>query len=136
MELRAAPPLQGRAPEARPGGRRPPCWRLLMAEGTVVREGWRNEALVRVASYFMQRVKEPADLYAAVRRWNQEHCDPPLDDREVNSVVRSVLRHGYVYGCRGLSPICTREMRSRCSLHARYVRAVREALEGLRLRDR
>lgn len=112
----------------------PPCIRRLLDPGTKIKEGWRNEALIRVTSYFMQTEFDEegdmaVDLKIKAHAWNLAHCEPPLDWREVENVVKSVLKHRYSYGCRGLSPVCTGAEKSKCRLYAQFLKAFREKME-------
>ena len=107
--------------------KRPPCWDTLLKPGTIIYEGWRNEAVCRVASRLLQDGVRFEDAVEKAWRWNMEHCVPPLPRSEVESAVRSVYRHGYAYGCTGLAPFC--DVRN-CHLYAREVRELEAFLAG------
>jgi hypothetical protein len=87
-------------------GRHPPCIKKLL-EG--VGEGFRNEAAVRLASYFLfTRDIEPCKVRERLLAWNELNR-PPLPIRELESVIRSALHRGYTFGCRGLIAFCDQE---------------------------
>jgi len=103
-------------------GFEPPCIRRLL--GSKIPEGFRNEAICRLTSYMMQRGVGYGDALVKALAWNAEHCDPPLDEREVESVVRSIYKHGYTYGCRSMSIF-------RCSKRCRVYKARKMWAEAL-----
>ena len=68
-----------------------------------VKAGFRNEAAVRMASYYLNlRKYRPGKAWAMLREWNRANS-PPLPERELRSCFDSVRRRGYVYGCTSLS---------------------------------
>ena len=74
-----------------------------------VREGIRNEAAIRVASFLYRRQGlDPEAMWLKMLEWNELN-KPPLDERELRYVWKSEIRHGYVYGCRGMSLWCVPE---------------------------
>jgi len=84
-------------------GRNPPCIAKLL-EG--VGEGFRNEAAARLASFFLFTGQwDPKKAWKKLVDWNGRNR-PPLSNRELESVFRSVQKRGYVYKCRGLSAFC------------------------------
>lgn len=67
-------------------GRDPPCIRGLL-KGVV--EGWRNEAGVRLASYWLNlRGLAEGEAWSRLQKWNRRNS-PPLDEVELNHVLRS-----------------------------------------------
>jgi len=81
----------------------PPCIETLL-QG--VEEGVRNEAAIRLASYFV--VVKRLSLEDALKTlvgWNQRN-KPPLPDSEIKNVVKSAVDHEYQYGCGTLQPWC------------------------------
>jgi hypothetical protein len=66
-------------------------------EGTIPKSGrgtpfdGRNDAAARVAGYFLSGNDEQR-AFSFLRDWNQVHCDPPLDTREVESIFESILK--------------------------------------------
>jgi len=93
-------------------GRAPPCiFRLLQGVG----EGFRNEAAARLASYYLYvKGYTPERAWKRLLEWNQKNR-PPLDERELRSVLGSIARRKYTYLCRSMAPFCDRE-------HCRYIR--------------
>ena len=88
---------------ARPLPSNAPCIAYILRG---VPEGQRNEAAIRLASYYLATLKyDPDRALDELLRWNQRNR-PPLDEREVEYVWRSELRRGYVYGCRGMAIFC------------------------------
>lgn len=73
----------------------PPCLRHLTDQGFP--EGSRNEGLFNVAVYL--RLRFPDDWQKLLDEYNHQYMHPPLDLSEVNNVVQSVDKKGYVYTC-------------------------------------
>jgi hypothetical protein len=109
----------------------PPCLKRLLTEAEIPR-GFRNESLIRVVSYLRQKVKSESELYSKAAAWNLKHCNPPLELNEVYQVVKSVLKHGYTYGCRGLKPVCSEEYKAKCKLYQKLVKGLHETLAEIR----
>lgn len=81
-------------------GATPPCIERIL-EG--LPEGMRNEGAIRLASFLLHmRKKSPDKVRELLRLWNSSMNTPPLPEREIDAVVDSILKHGYVYGCRSL----------------------------------
>lgn len=89
-----------------------PCIERLAAG---VGEGFRNEAAMRMASFYLNlRKYSPGEAWNCLKTWNEAN-DPPLPERELRSCFENVLRKGYVYGCSSLSIVyCDR---LRCPLN-------------------
>ncbi|MEM2365653.1 MAG: bifunctional DNA primase/polymerase [Nitrososphaerota archaeon] len=80
-------------------GRHPPCFEKLLCG---VREGFRNEGAVRVASYFLTlRKLKPDSVWKKLLEWNLLN-EPPLDIKELERCFKSVLGKGYRYGCNSM----------------------------------
>lgn len=77
----------------------PPCIAYLL-EDKNVGVGYRNNTLTALASYYFQRGLEQTQVLNLLRDFNKKQCVPSLPDREIDSIVRSVFRHGYTFGCR------------------------------------
>lgn len=58
-----------------------------------VKEGSRNNTLFRYASRLRAKGVGPEEMGRMVREYNRDHCHPALDDREVNTILRSVERY-------------------------------------------
>ena len=81
----------------------PPCIRRLL-EG--FKEGWRNEAAMRLASYWLNTRKlKMESAWERLREWNRKNR-PPLDERELRACLEHVAKYGYHYGCRGMIQFC------------------------------
>jgi len=90
-------------------GEEPPCVRAIL-EG--VEEGMRNESAIRLACFWLNFCKkEPHEALTLLREWNSKN-KPPLQDRELEIILRSALRGGYNYGCDDsiLSEFCNKEV--------------------------
>jgi P4 family phage/plasmid primase-like protien len=57
-----------------------------------ISEGGRNCALTSTAGKLRRTGLGPDEMLAALRQINVERCKPPLDDREVESIARSIGR--------------------------------------------
>lgn len=63
------------------------------SSGGAVVEGSRNNFLTSEAGKLQRIGLEPAALSAAVHELNRARCHPPLDDSEVDVIVRSISRY-------------------------------------------
>jgi len=93
----------------------PPCIRLLL---NGVKEGMRNEAAVRLASYWLQfRKMEPKEVFNRLLEWNVRNS-PPMNEKELKNCLKSVLKHGYEYGCSGMLELgfCSENLKRLCRL--------------------
>jgi len=102
----------------------PPCVRRLL---NGVDKGMRNESAVRLASYWLQFKRlNPRKALRLLEEWNQRNR-PPLDEKELKNVFKSVLKHGYEYGCTGMVElgVCNDGLKSICNLRGYFeVRSV------------
>jgi hypothetical protein len=69
------------APAAQPG------------QSQTIPQGQRNNDLTRIAGKLRHAGLEQAELEAALLKINQERCQPPLSDREVRLIAKSVSRY-------------------------------------------
>jgi hypothetical protein len=69
----------------------PPVLAHLLSEKTG--EGNRNNRLLSYLGSLRRAGADKEELLEAATRFNQENLEPPLDQREVNSVVKSVLKY-------------------------------------------
>lgn len=60
---------------------------------TNIISGERNNALTKVAGSMRRKGHSEAGITAALLVYNQEHCNPPLSEREVMDIARSVTRY-------------------------------------------
>ncbi len=80
----------------------PPCVQRLKG----VKEGFRNEAAIRLVSFMRWELELPEDeVWKRLVWWNQFN-QPPLDHRELQKVFRSALKGGYRYGCSSMKEYC------------------------------
>jgi len=78
-------------------GEDPPCIKALL-KGT--HEGQRNEYGIRLASYYInfKQYRPETVRKEILKNWNKLNT-PELSWRELDSIVKSAVEHGYVYGC-------------------------------------
>jgi len=89
-------------------GKDPPCIRAL-EKGTL--EGLRNEYGIRLASYYITFKRYSSDLsIRKLKTWNTQNT-PVLKETEVISLIESVNKGKYDYGCTDniLKNLCNRE---------------------------
>ncbi|MGB9043799.1 MAG: bifunctional DNA primase/polymerase [Pseudolabrys sp.] len=68
----------------------PSEWRTLVASG--VDEGQRDNAVARLAGYFLRRYLDPLVVLEILRLWNEERCRPPLPTDDIERIVNSVAK--------------------------------------------
>lgn len=68
----------------------PDSWAALWAEACP--QGQRNSTAARLAGHLAAHGIGPAEAEALLRLWSEDRCDPPMDDAEVETTVRSVYR--------------------------------------------
>jgi len=89
-------------------GRTPPCIKAL-SRGT--EEGNRNEHGIRLASYLINFVQgTPRFVKDRMNEWNRRN-NPPLQRKELEKLIGSTSRGGYIYGCNDpiLKKLCKRK---------------------------
>lgn len=69
-------------------GRTADEWAVLLAQG--VEEGQRNATLASLAGMLLRRGIKPLVVLSLLLGWNAGRCRPPLPDREVAAIVRSI----------------------------------------------
>lgn len=62
-------------------------------EGGEIVAGGRNQALTRLMGSMKRHNADVGTMYAAATAHNAAHCNPPLPDAEVRSIVKSVARY-------------------------------------------
>lgn len=94
----------------------PPCIRRLL-EG--VEEGWRNEAGIRLASYWLNFKGDmsPTQVFKRLENWNTLNR-PPLPTSELKDIVESARKLDRSYGCRLNQAWCNIE---KCSLKRNHL---------------
>jgi hypothetical protein len=68
-----------------------------------IETGSRNATLTSLAGTMRRRGMTEAAIRAALHETNKVSCDPPLDDREVNAIAKSVARYEPAVGVAGNS---------------------------------
>ena len=63
------------------------------SSGDALQEGGRNDGLFRVCARWRAANVPEYQLSQATHAYNSAHCHPPLSPREVDSIVKSVLRY-------------------------------------------
>jgi hypothetical protein len=53
-------------------------------------DGDRNRSATRVAGLLFGSLKNPLAAREFLRSWNETHCRPPIDDRELSIIINSV----------------------------------------------
>jgi hypothetical protein len=67
--------------------------RCQSAEETSIPKGVRNETLFREAAMLRRKGLEQSAIYRIISQTNSDRCTPPLPDKEVGSVAKSVMRY-------------------------------------------
>jgi putative DNA primase/helicase len=96
-------------------------------EGGIVRipEGCRNDHLTSIAGYLRNRNDIDADdIRAFLQLYNKRHCDPPLEEEEVDRIAAGILRYPTQFDC---TPVGN--ARRLVYWHKRDIRYVREVKE-------
>lgn len=79
----------------------PPCLKTLAQNP--LPPGSRNTVMFNMAVFY--RKSQPHNWEDAVNKHNIQHCDPPLQWREINTIVQSAARAKYHYTCEQ-EPMC------------------------------
>lgn len=64
-----------------------------LPEGDTISEGSRNAALASFAGTLRKRGIEAEELFEHLDTFNQHRCDPPLFEREVRAIARSIAKY-------------------------------------------
>lgn len=91
----------------------PPCIEELLS--SKVPEGQRNNTAAALTSFFKQHGFEQEEAKAKLEEWNNTNCDPPMSDRDIETITQSIYQGEYRYGCNGLSILASCD-RLRCPL--------------------
>jgi hypothetical protein len=73
----------------------PPCLNTLHSNG--IPEGGRNETMTNIAVYYQKSGEKKIKL--KLLTVNEDICDPPLDEKEIDIIVNSITKKEYDYGC-------------------------------------
>jgi len=84
----------------------PPCLQVLTADP--LQEGTRNSILFNIAVYLRKR--HPESWQEKLSYANKQLLDPPLGEREIQTIVKSVSRKTYTFTCKQapLEGVCNR----------------------------
>lgn len=59
-----------------------------------IKKGSRNNSAIRYAGYLNHAIKlDPETILFELNRWNQAACDPPLSEREIETIWNSAMRY-------------------------------------------
>lgn len=87
-------------------GADPPCIHRL-TEG--FSEGWRNEAAMRLTSYwYYTRKLRSETVWNKLKEWNLKN-KPPIDERELGKILENVKKYECRYGCHSMMVFCEPE---------------------------
>lgn len=75
----------------------PPCVDQLLKEGAG--QGQRNNSAAAIASFYKQSGLSEYEATQKLIKWSNTYCSPPLPEREIDTVVRSIYTGTYKYGC-------------------------------------
>jgi len=92
-----------------------PCVKTILRG---VEPGFRNEAGIRLAAYWLYHKHESREVtWDLLKAWNRRN-KPPLPDTEIKSIMKSALRGGYEYGCKGFKEIkaCDSDVEKNCPI--------------------
>lgn len=59
-----------------------------------IKEGGRNHACAKLAGYYIRKGYDSDDVISLLRDWNRKN-EPPLDDKEVETTMESILKKHY-----------------------------------------
>lgn len=96
---------------ANPFNEGPPCLQALHQLGYP--SGSRNQGLYNIGCFF--KLSDPDDWQDLLRDYNQNSgkIDPPLTDKEINDLIKSLEKRDYIYKCSEL-PIAPHCKRAEC----------------------
>jgi hypothetical protein len=75
----------------------PPCIQHLLDEPVTI--GSRNETVALLSSFLQQQGLDEDATILRLIEWNAQRCEPPVEENELTSVVKSIYRGGYRFGC-------------------------------------
>ena len=86
----------------------PPCLQHLASQG--FGEGSRNNALFNLGVY--ARLSAPDDWEDRVKKMNAKMVVPPLDNREVEAIIKQLKKKDYFYKCgdQPIAPFCNKDV--------------------------
>lgn len=63
--------------------------------------GYRNNAAFIIATWFVNRGLKKEEVLTKLLEWNKERRRPPLPEKEIKNIVKSVYKHRYKPVSRG-----------------------------------
>jgi hypothetical protein len=87
----------------------PPCLNILTNKG--LPEGVRNQGMFNFAVFY--RKSSPNGWEEKIKEHNEKYCKPPLEAKELASLIKSVGKTKYQYTCKQ-EPICSRCDKTTC----------------------
>jgi len=74
----------------------PPCLKMLAQEG--IPNGQRNNAMYNFGVYVKKRFPDNWDT--KIFNYNDKYCQPPLDKKEIDILIKSISEKAYQYKCK------------------------------------
>ena len=74
----------------------PPCLKMLAKEG--IPNGSRNNAMYNFGVYVKKRFPDSWDT--KIFNYNEKFCEPPLDKKEIDALIKSIDGKDYQYKCK------------------------------------
>jgi hypothetical protein len=74
----------------------PPCLRMLSKKG--IPNGMRNNAMYNFGVYVKKRFPDSWDT--KIFNYNEKFCEPPLDKKEIDTLIKSIDGKDYQYKCK------------------------------------
>jgi len=66
-------------------------------------EGTRNETLFALGMMlFANGFQDPLFLLDYLKWFNKTYCKPPLDEKEIKNIVKSIIKHEYIPSCKAI----------------------------------
>lgn len=88
----------------------PPCLVAIQAQGGWKEEDYGNDGLMAVGVYLRKRF--PESWPSKLREYNVMMCHPPFDEKEVESLEKSIAKKDYHYRCKlpPINAVCNRRV--------------------------
>jgi len=65
-------------------------------------EGTRNETLFALGMMLYAQGFAPDYIWEYLKWFNKKYCKPPLDEKEVKNICKSIFKHGYIPTCKAI----------------------------------
>ncbi len=89
-KIEAAFPISAGARDYGVNGNSTPKEEWIAIANNGAKEGERNQTAARLFGYLLRRGVYPEVAWPLVSSWNSDHCDPPLDEDELERVFHSI----------------------------------------------